>query len=342
MTDALLVRNAGEFGLIARLRGALPSSVHASSRIELGIGDDAAAWLPTPGRFSVITTDTLIEGTHFRLEWTDWRSLGHKLLAVNLSDIAAMGALPVLATITLALTGEERVSDLEEMYQGAATLAEPHGVAIVGGDIVRTPGPLALTVTAIGEATHLLKRQGAQPGDRLIVSGTLGASAAGMRLLEMPGIRARATTADLLIAAHLRPNPRISLGHMLAAHGATSAMDLSDGLLGDLPKILAASGVSARLDRTWVPVLPAVRALFPDDWLEMAMRGGDDYELLATIPPDAMDEVVAAATTVGATITEIGEILVSEESRPMLSLVDASEHIHEIAAGAFDHFSQEH
>ena len=341
MTDELMVRNAGEFGLIARLRAALPSSVHASPRIELGIGDDAAAWRPTPDRFSVITTDTLIEGTHFRLDWTDWRSLGHKLLAVNLSDIAAMGAMPVLATITLALTGEERVGDLEEMYQGAATLAEPHGVAIVGGDIVRTTGPLALTVTAIGEAIHLLQRKCAQPGDRLIVSGTLGAAAAGMRLLELPDLRARATTADLLIAAHLRPNPRISLGHALATHGASSAMDLSDGLLGDLPKILAASGVAAQVERNRIPVLPAVRALFPDDWLEMAMRGGDDYELLATVPPYAMDEVVAAATTVGATITDIGEIVGREEGKPLLSLIDASGHIDEIAEGAFDHFDQD-
>jgi thiamine-monophosphate kinase len=256
----------------------------------------------------------------------------------GLADIAAMGALPLLATITLALTGDERVSDLEELYRGAATLAEPHGVAIVGGDIVRTTGPVMLAVTAIGEAANVLQREGARPGDRLIVSGTLGASAAGMRLLQMPDLRARATTAELLIAAHLRPNPRVALGHVLATHGATSAMDLSDGLLGDLPKMLAAGGVAARVNSSRVPVLPAVRALFPEDWLELALRGGDDYELLATIPPDAMDEVGCAAANVGATITDIGEILAREDGEPLLSLIDANRDIREVPAGAFDHF----
>lgn len=338
MTDALLVRDAGEFGLIARLRAALPPSVRANRRVAIGIGDDAAVWRPSPEMASVITTDTLIDGTHFRLDWTDWRSLGHRLLAVNLSDIAAMGAKPVLATITLGLTGYERVADLEELYRGAATLAEPHGVAIVGGDVVRTAGPLVLSVTAIGEARRVLMREGSRPGDRIIVSGTLGAAAAGLRLLEMPDLRASATTAELLVAAHLRPNPRISLGKVLASHGATSAMDISDGLLGDLPKMLIAGGVAARIDSARVPVLPAVRALFPDDWLEIALRGGDDYELLATVPPDVLDEVVDAAANVGATLTDIGEVLPRQEGEPLLSLIDEGGDIRPVPAGAFDHF----
>jgi thiamine-monophosphate kinase len=306
--------------------------------VRLGIGDDAAVWRPTARRSSVITTDTLVEGVHFRLDWTDWRSLGHKLLAVNLSDIAAMGASPLLATITLALTGDERVSDLEELYIGAATLAEPHGVAIVGGDIVRTPGPIMLSVTAIGEADNVLRRRGAQPGDRIIVSGTLGASAAGMRLLESPRLRSRAATAELLVAAHLRPNPRLALGNILLNHGATAAMDLSDGLLGDLPKILVASEVAARVSSSHVPVLPAVRALFPDNWLELALRGGEDYELLATVPPGALDGIERAAAAVGATITDIGEILARQDGEPLLSLVDDNDDVREIQAGAFDHF----
>lgn len=333
-----LVRDIGEFGLIARLQEALPDSVRVSERIDFGIGDDAAIWTPASGTSAVITTDTLVEKVHFRLDWTDWRSLGHKMLAVNLSDIAAMGASPVLATVTLALTGDERVSDLESLYRGAADLAAPHGLAIAGGDIVRTDGPIVLSVAMVGETRYALRRSGARPGDRIVVSGTLGASAAGLRLLQDPALRARATTADLLVGAHLRPNPRVALGQVFAAHAVSAAMDVSDGLLGDLPKILLASGVGGRLDASRLPVLPAVRALFADDWESLALRGGEDYELLATIPADAVEVLVEAAKGVGATVTDIGEVVSRGEDEPLLVVLDANGDSFEAAAGAFDHF----
>lgn len=335
MNGDWLVRDLGEFGLIAALDAALPEAVRASERVDLGIGDDAAIWRPSPGMSSVITTDALIEGTHFRLDWTDWRSLGHKMLAVNLSDVAAMGATAVLATITLGLTGEERVADLQAMYQGAAALAEPHGVVIGGGDIVRTSGPMLISVTAIGEGTRLLTRSGARPGDRIIVSGTIGAAAAGLRLLGRGG--SDAATAELLVAAHLRPNPRLALGHVLAEGGATAAMDLSDGLLGDLPKLIQASGVGATIDARFVPVLPSLRALFPDDWLQLALRGGEDYELLATIAPDRLDALTRDAAAVGATLTDIGEIVPHDHAAP-LTMNDLDGTAHAIRPGAFDHF----
>jgi thiamine-monophosphate kinase len=336
VTDQRRVRDIGEFGLIAALDAALPSTVRDSDRVNVGIGDDAAIWTPRAGARSVITTDTLIEGNHFRLDWTDWRSLGHKMLAVNLSDIAAMGAEPVLATITLGLTGNELVAGLVEMYKGAAGLAEPHGVVIAGGDIVRSTGPLLLSVTVVGEGDRLLMRRRAVPGDRIVVSGTLGASAAGLRLLERPDLRARATTGDLLVAAHLRPNPRLALGRVLAEHGATAAMDLSDGLLGDLPKILQASRVRAVIDARFVPVVPALRALFADEWLEMAIRGGEDFELLATVPADRMDALMTAAEAIGATLTDIGEVLSAGD--PLLTMIDLDGTTNALAAGAYDHF----
>jgi thiamine-monophosphate kinase len=339
VTGPVRVRDAGEFGLIAALNAVLPPSVQANERVILGIGDDAAIWVPASGMTSVITTDTLIEGNHFRLDWTDWQSLGHKMLAVNLSDIASMGAKPVLATITLALTGDEYVADLEGLYRGAAALAEPHEVAMAGGDVVRTTGPMVLSVTVVGEGEPLLRRDGARPGDRVVVSGTLGASAAGLRLLERPEIGSGAATADLLVGAHLRPNPRIAPGKVLADFGATAAMDLSDGLLGDLPKMLAASGVAAHLDSRLVPVIPAVRALFPDDWLDFALRGGEDYELLATVPPDALEEIQHEAARVGATLTEIGEIVSRHDGHPMLMVTDAEGVTKAVFEGAFDHFS---
>jgi len=146
----------------------------------------------------------------------------------------------------------------------------------------------------------------AKPGDVVMVSGTLGASAAGLRLLESPQA---ATTADLLIGAHLRPSPRVSLGQELVAAGVRCCMDLSDGLTGDLPKILHQSGVGAVIDSNRIPVLPAVRALFPHDWQQLAMSGGEDYELLCTVPPDLVEDVTTRARVVGATMTAIGEIV---------------------------------
>ncbi|HWV35147.1 MAG TPA: thiamine-phosphate kinase [Thermomicrobiales bacterium] len=333
------VREIGEFGLIDRLQAVLREEMGQRARIILGIGDDAAIWRPAEGTSSVITTDTLVEGVHFRRDWTDWRSLGHKMLAVNLSDIAGMGAKPVLATVTLSLAGDELVTDLEEIYRGVAALAEPHDVEIAGGDIVRTPGPLTLTVTAIGEGLRLLRRSGARVGDRIAVSGTLGASAAGLRLLsgENPHLR-QAATADLLIAAHLRPNPRIALGQMLAREGATAAMDLSDGLLGDLPKLLAASGVAARIETERVPVLPAVHALFPDIWQALTMRGGEDYELLVTLPASDADRIVADARKIGATLTVIGEIVSQEDGEPLLTIIEPDGRLVGVEPGAWDHF----
>lgn len=339
MTDDRRVREIGEFGLISALQEALPHPLRSTEAVPLGIGDDAAAWKPSPGTTSVITTDTLVEGNHFRLDWSDWRSVGFKMLAVNVSDIAGMGATPVLATVSLALTGDERVGDLREMYRGMADVASPHGIVIAGGDIVRTEGPVVLGVTVIGEGRRLLRRDGARPGDRIIVSGMLGAAAAGLALLEDHALRHQATTADLLVAAQLRPNPRVALGKVLAAHGATAAMDLSDGLLGDLPKLLAASDVAGRVDVRRVPVSPAVRALFPERWLEMALRGGEDYELLATVPAGALPSMIEAAAEVGATLTDIGEVLPHASDRSALMMIDTDGAERVVDVGAFDHFA---
>lgn len=339
MSRDLLVQEIGEFGLIAALQASLPEHVRASEAVPLGIGDDAASWIPAPGTTSVITTDTLVEAIHFRLDWTDWRSLGHKMLAVNLSDVASMGATPVLAVITLCLRGDERVGDLLDMYAGVADLAGPYDVVIAGGDIVRTEGPMVLSVTAIGEGTRLLRRDAARPGDRIVVSGTLGASGAGLELLRDPALRERATTADLLVGAHLRPQPRIALGKLLAANGVACAMDLSDGLLGDLPKIMAASGVSARIDARLVPVLPAVRALFPDRWLELAVRAGEDFELLTTMPAAALAKIREEAMVIGATLTDIGEVVDAGMDGPELRVIDTDGVESTVDPGAFDHFA---
>ncbi|MEA2596766.1 MAG: thiamine-monophosphate kinase [Thermomicrobiales bacterium] len=338
------VRDVGEFGLIAALRDALPKKVVASRKLPIGIGDDAAVWHPPRHESLLITTDSLVEGIHFRLDWTDWRSLGHKSLAVNVSDIAAMGGVPKLATITLGLRGTERVADLQALYRGMGALAAKHNLLIAGGDIVASPHCLAIHVTLIGTTRtrgRHLTRAGARPGDLIGVSGTLGASAAGYRLLkEGPrSPRRQAITADLLIDAHLRPTPRVRLGQILLHEGAHAAMDLSDGLLGDLPKILAASGVAARLDAQAVPVAAAVRALFPDDWFDLSTRGGEDYELLFTAPPDAFPKIATSAAEVASTVTAIGEILPRSSEQPVLLLRGLGGVAQEVSPGAFDHFA---
>jgi thiamine-monophosphate kinase len=337
------VSDVGEFGVIDDLRSALPIEVIEHDSLLYGIGDDAAVWRPTPGAALVVTTDSLVEGIHFRLDWTDWASLGHKTLAVNLSDLAAMGATPRLAVLTLGLRGDERVSDLRALYNGLGALAARSGTLIAGGDIVRSPTALTLHVTAFGEVVEnrVLTRSGARPGDVIGVSGTLGAAAAGLRLLdEGPGsVRRDAATAATLIDAHLRPEPRLALGARLHGWGATAAMDLSDGLLGDLPKILAASDVGARVDGTLIPVASAILSLFPDDWLQLATQGGEDYELLFTAPALAFATIEQEGAALGITITAVGTVISPTAGEPRLALRDADGQERAVADGAFDHFA---
>ena len=340
----MLVRNIGEFGLIAALREALPEAARGGASVTLGIGDDAATWRPPAGSAVVISTDSLVERIHFRLDagWSDWPSLGHKALAVNLSDLAAMGATPALATVSLGLRGHEEVSDLAAAYRSLGELAVRSGCAVVGGDIVASPDAVLWQITVLGVAPggRTLTRSGARPGDVVVVSGTLGASAAGLALLGLTtdDPRRRAASADLLIQAHLRPEPRLALGRLLLGRGATAAMDLSDGLHGDLPKILRASGVAAEIDHGAIPVAAAVRALFPDNWLTLATRGGEDYELLATLPPDHAPAIIDAAAALGSTLSPIGTILPLTDGQPELRARGLDGHVRPVAHGSFDHF----
>jgi thiamine-monophosphate kinase len=342
VADERHVRDIGEFGLIRLLVDSLPVDVRAATELKIGIGDDAAVWQPSPGEEVVVTTDSLIEDVHFRRDWTDWESLGHKSLAVNVSDLAAMGAIPRLAVISLGLDGSERVGDLQAFYNGLGALARRHYMAIAGGDIVRSPRGLVVHVTALGETRgrRVLTRSGANAGDLIGVTGTLGASAAGLQLLGLDIVdpRRRAATAAQLIDAHLRPEPRVALGAVLLEYGATAAMDLSDGLLGDLPKILAASRVAARVHEAAIPVAAAVRALFPADWNDMALRGGEDYELLFTAPRESWHGIESAAWRTGGTVTEIGEIAADGPDSQGIELVASDGTQRRVSPGAFDHF----
>jgi thiamine-monophosphate kinase len=241
------LREVGEEELIeqiARLVG------DRSNRVSIGIGDDAAAWRPRAGHELVITTDTLIERVHFRLEWTDWEALGHKSLAVNLSDIAAMGAIPRLAVVDLAVRGTERDRDIADFYRGVQALARRFGVAIVGGDTTRSPLGVAVSITVIGESPRdghrLLRRDAGRPGDLIGVTGPIGLAAAGLRVLER-GLKTLDGNPVMQEHYH-RPQPRVREGLLLRRCGVRAAMDISDGLLGDLQKLCRASGVAAIVD----------------------------------------------------------------------------------------------
>jgi thiamine-monophosphate kinase len=335
------IRDAGEFGLIEQLRDVLPEPVRASSELITGIGDDTAVWRPPSGEDLLVTTDAMIEGVHFDLRWTDWRSLGWKALAVNVSDIAAMGGVPRIAIVTLGLQGDLPVENVLDCYRGMGELALAHDVAIAGGDIVASR-ELSISVTVLGETIggRFLSRSGAQPEDVIAVSGTLGAAAAGLRLLQLPedDPRRDTATAPLLTGALHRPTPRVALGQKLLELGATSAMDLSDGLLGDLPKILHSSRVAAEIRQADIPIAAAVHALFPDEWLELGLRGGEDYELLFTAPSPAMEAISEAAESLGQTVAPIGTIHESREDEPPLTMVTPDGDRHPVQAGAFDHF----
>jgi thiamine-monophosphate kinase len=294
----------GEFELIRRFfsRAGPPG---AQPGVILGIGDDAALLELPKGTDLAAAVDTLVAGRHFP-EATAARSIGHRALAVNLSDLAAMGATPSWATLALTLPSADP-KWLEGFAAGLFALADAHGVALVGGDTTR--GPLTVSVQLLGHVPHgtALRRSGARAGDLLAVSGTLGDAGAGLKFCSAP--RAAATPeVEELIRRFDYPCPRVALG--LAARGvATAAMDLSDGLLGDLPKLAQASAVHAHVSVERLPLSAALRAAAnPQQARDWALAAGDDYELLFAVPPARYGELQAAAHRLNLTLTVIGEL----------------------------------
>jgi thiamine-monophosphate kinase len=340
--SAQLVRDISEFDLINQLETVLPSSVRTAPNIILGIGDDAAVATINPGQNLVITTDTLNSGVHFRLDWTTWRDLGYKALAVNLSDLAAMGATPVMATFSLSLSGDERVDDLLDLYRGAGQCAESGRVVIAGGDITRTESDLSITVTALGETRggRYMTRRAAIPGDSIWVTGEIGAAAAGLELLLMPDDdpRKHAATSDILRSALHLPVARVSAGRTLAAFGVRCCMDLSDGLTADLTKILVASNVDAEINLADLPIPAAMTALFRDEALDLALSGGEDYELLFTAPDWLSAQISEGLELIGVRATVIGSILPRLGPQPRIIGVQRHGARSILRPGGFDHF----
>jgi thiamine-monophosphate kinase len=329
---------AGEFGLIARIAEIVGAG--SPSDLRIGIGDDAAGW-DQPPAFMVASADMLVEGIHFDLGLTTWRDLGWKALAVNLSDIAAMGAKPACALVCVALRPETPLEDALDFYRGMRDLACQSGCTIAGGDTVRAGHEAVINVTVIGtlpadEARTALRRDAGQAGDQVAITGHVGASAAGLWLLQHAAKgTAPAIAGDPLVDAHRRPLPQLLAGEVVRRAGVRCAMDVSDGLLADLGKICTAAGTGAVVRANLLPLHPAATQAFPEQALEWAATGGEDYELLFAAPPTVMARALDRLNAAGVKGTVIGELDVSEGVR----LVDASGAAVRLTFQGWDHFA---
>jgi thiamine-monophosphate kinase len=342
----------GEFDFIERIRrrelSRFATDKHSSlithhSSLLFGIGDDAAVLRPRPGFDTVITADLMVEGVDFRLEpgWATPRDLGHKALAVSLSDVAAMGARPRFCLLSVGVPRALwRGRFLEEFYRGVRALARLHGVRLIGGDTSRTPAGVVIDSIVVGEARRgrVLMRSGARPGDQIFVTGTLGGAAAGLKILEG---RARARLAKAtrsLARRQLRPAPRVEWGALLGEKRlATALIDLSDGLSSDLAHVCRESGVGARVEAALLPVEPSLKSagLSEDEALTLALDGGEDFELLFTAGPRAASKLPREVG--GVPVTRVGEVT---RERGKVRLVSGGR-ARLLRPGGFAHFTRD-
>ena len=285
----------------------------------VGPGDDAAVIKPQRGAFDVVTTDAQVEGVHFDRRFVPADALGHRALAVNLSDLAAMGASPHAALLSLALPPTLDVDAFEQVLDGLLTLAAVHRVTLIGGNITQTSGPLTLDVTAIGSVKprRILTRAGARPGDEVYVTGSLGEAAIGLQKLQT-NEPAASWPSDACVRRYLRPEPRVRAGMLLGRNrAASSCMDVSDGLADCVRQVAEASGVGITLDAQAIPIPAEVRDVLRRrgrDPLEPALSGGDDYELFFTVRPAHRGRLRAVCKQLGdLPITRIGVVTKARE-----------------------------
>jgi thiamine-monophosphate kinase len=327
--DAVNVSELGEFPLIERL--AAIAGAEPPVALIAGIGDDAAAW-QAGDTVLIATTDTLVQGVHFLAEFAPWPVVGWKALAVNVSDIAAMGGEPLFALVTLALPPETDVSVVDDVYAGLMACATEYGVTIAGGDIVRA-SEISITIALIGRAQTqdgkplLMRRDAAKSGDLIAVTGSLGDSVAGLWRL-----RKGATDDDSLVRAHLRPLPRLTESQEAAQLGVACAIDISDGLMQDLGHICERSGLGAEVNEDAVPLSDDLRAAYPEDALTLAVSGGEDYELLMTAGEEVLRRV---ADEISTKLTVIGRMTEAPEHRARL--IDEGGNEQSVAVRGWDH-----
>ncbi len=332
----------GEFGLIREIQ---KQSSRTLPSVQLGIGDDAAALTVSSNALLLATTDMLIERVHFDLSCTDFYSLGWKSAAVNVSDIAAMGGIPRFCLTSLGITSDTSVEHISEFYRGVNAILAGHKTVLVGGDTCSSLDDLIISVTLLGEVEkkQALTRAGAKAGDRIFVTGTLGDSSAGLELLLGSKSRIRKEKCRMLVPGpararmierHLRPIPRAAWGRKIARAGCASAMiDVSDGISSDLGHICEQSRVGAVIYSGKIPLsdeLRSAEAALSKPLLHYALSGGEDYELLFTIPPARMPKLRALRIPA----IEIGEIT----RRKGISLVDTTGRKKQLRPTGYNHF----
>jgi len=333
----LKITEIGEFGLIESIR---KDCVTPREGVVMGIGDDCAVYQSSPGRVLLLTTDMLVEDVHFLWNSITPFQLGRKAIAVNLSDIAAMGGNPLVTLISLGIPADRAVEEIHELYRGMRDMCGRHAVSIVGGDTVAARKNLIINVSLIGEADEheVLYRSGARPGDKIYLTGVVGDSGAGLAVLKGE-ITPPASLGSHFIKAHNEPDPHITAGRAIGASRLASAMiDLSDGLLADLGHITEESGVGALLFENKIPLSRELKGLagYADySPLDFALSGGEDYVLLVTVPAKNIPEFERTCKKHGTPLLfQVGEIQEGKGIRIMHE--DGS--VEEVADRGFDHF----
>lgn len=331
------VSELGEFGLIRLLADIVDTSKNVRDaswqRLLVGIGDDAAVW-KSDGAVQLATTDSLIQDVHFDLNVITWEELGWKSIAVNLSDIAAMGGIPHYALVSLALPGDTETDCVSSLYHGMIEVGNQFGVVLAGGN-VSAADKVMISIALLGTLKDktALMRSAAKAGEFIAVTGYTGLSAAGLRMLKK-NLKFDDATARLFRAAHLKPAPRVKEGQMLLHCGVKTAIDISDGLLADLTHICEASRVSARIRQDLIPIHDALRAHFNDDYHKLALAGGEDYELLLTAPGRIIEKV---KKSLSCQVTVIGEITADRPGQ--VTVVDSEGKTVLPQQWGWDHFS---
>ncbi|MDF9407398.1 MAG: Thiamine-monophosphate kinase [Pelotomaculum sp. PtaB.Bin013] len=331
------ISDLGEFGLI----DILTRGFTYGTGVIKGVGDDTAVLAVNGDKWLLFTTDMMVEGIHFSLDYCTPGQVGGKLLAVNVSDIAAMGGRPTHALISAAIPPQLNTSVMNELYQGLKEAAQEYGVNLVGGDTVSNRERLVLNLALLGEVEvgKAVYRDGARPGDSIYVTGTLGASAAGLYLYQNPDSQCSPRSVDYCRLAHAVPKPRLDAGSFLASYGVTAMNDISDGLASEMHEICKSSGVGCLIRETCLPVDPRVRevaacaGLDPVNW---ALFGGEDFELVFTISPDAQEKMKSAASAAGIEVYHVG--VITRLSEVVLEKDDGA--VVPLRRGGYDHFSK--
>ncbi len=324
----------GEFGLIASIRRGTP----LGRGVRLGIGDDAA-WVESKSPSILVTSDLLIEGVHFKLKWTSLFSLGYKAIAVNLSDIAAMGGKPSYLVLALGIPAHFDSDKVHELYRGIKSLCSKTGLALVGGD-TNISKFLIISVCVIGHAPYLpVRRSGAKLGNDVYVTGTLGDSSLGLKFLQRGRKDSNRRALAYLLSRHHEPTPRLAAGAMIARQRlATAMIDVSDGLLQDIGHICKASGVGVQLWSEKLPLSDAYRSLAGKNDLHHALNGGEDYELLFCARRRNRGRIEKLQKLIALPITRIGRCV---SARNGITVLDRSSRRVSLSVKGYDHFRKQ-